>query len=279
MTAYFAPMNSSNTSFVFSRSQKAFLLTLVLYLCLAGVGYLSLNHFHNNKQTTNNLKQVAISASMFSVPTPKKIEPKVKPKAEPVKPPVKKPHLKKVVKPIKKPVKKPIKKIVEKPKPIKKVVTPTPVKPVKQEKVVKPEIQKTEVKPVTEPVAKAPVTEPKTKPTAKPHVATISQAAQARAEASYTSELQDALTQYAQNTYPFMAKRRNWEGKVQISFTIHRNGDITNVRVTEPDMRNIFNEAAMSIFTEEMQMHFKPFPKEITRDTWELSVPISYFLR
>lgn len=276
MTASFAPMNSNNTHFVFSRSQKAFMLTLVLYLSLAGVGYLSLKHFSSNQKTTNNLKQVAISASMFSVPTPapQKIEPKIKPKAEPAKPPVqKKPQPKKVVKPAKQPVKK----IVEKPKPIKKVVTPTPVKLEPKKNVVKPDIQP--VQKVTAPVKKTPISKPETKPAPKPQVATVSQAAQAQAEASYTSELQDALTQYAQNTYPFMAKRRNWEGKVQISFTIHRNGEITNIKVTEPDMREIFNEAAMSIFTEEMQMHFKPFPKEITRDTWELSVPINYFLR
>lgn len=265
-----------------SNSQKAFAITLVLYSAVVGAFYVSFQHVAHSTEQKSNLKQVAISASMFSVAPP---TPKVKPVAKPVQKvqptPVKPVHKleKKVVKKV--PVHKPIKKVIPKPVPVKKVVKPTPVKPIEPAKV---EPQKTVTKPVTKPIEQPvqktpapPVSQAQTM--TKQHSSGVSPAQQAKAEKVYLAELQEALSRYAQNTYPFMAKRRHWEGNVQISFTLHHNGDITDVSVSKPDIRDIFNDAAMSIFTDEMQMHYKPFPKEISRNSWEISVPISYFLR
>lgn len=269
-----------------SNSQKAFVITLVLYTAVVGAFYVSFQHFAHSTEQKSNLKQVAISASMFSVapPTPK-VQPVTKPvqKVQPPTPvkPVHEPEKQVVKKVTPKPVHKPVEKVIPKPAPVKKAVKPTPVKPIEPAKV---EPQKTVTKPVTKPIEQ-PVQKAPAPPVSQAQTITkqqssgVSPAQQAKAEKVYLAELQEALSRYAQNTYPFMAKRRHWEGNVQISFTLHHNGDITDVRVSKPDIRDMFNDAAMSIFTDEMQMHYKPFPKEISRNSWEISVPISYFLR
>lgn len=266
MTTLVAQPSFENPLSMLSRSQKAFLLTVALYTVLIGAAWLTFKNHSSHSQNTPNQKQVAISAKMFEVSPPKpvvpqKMPPKVQPKPVPKKPVIKKKAIPKHIE------KKVVKKVV-KPK-----VTPPPVvKPtVVKKEVVKKPITKPVVKPT--PIKKAPVAKTPPQPTA------AQRAAQASAEKRYTAELQNALYRYAQNTYPFMAKRRHWEGKVTMTFTLHKDGKITDVHVTEPDMRDIFNQAAMSIFTEEMQMHFKPFPKDFLKDIWVLTVPISYNLR
>lgn len=285
MTTSAVPPISQDSSPLLSRSQLAFLLTLALYILAAGAVFITLKNTQNSHNNAPQLRQVPMSAKMFNVTPPqpkvepKKVEPKVEPKVTP------QPKIIHPIKPAPKPIQKPKpvikKKAIPKHEPekvVKKEVKPKVTPPVVKPKPVEKEMVKQEVvkKTIEQPVVKTPtVTKPvtPTQPTAE------QRAAQASAEKNYTSELQQALYRYAQNTYPFMAKRRHWEGKVEVTFTLHKDGSITNVHVTNPDMRDIFNDAAMSIFTDEMKMHFKPFPKAILRDTWTLSVPISYNLR
>ncbi|MDY0137655.1 MAG: energy transducer TonB, partial [Thiomicrospira sp.] len=100
-----------------------------------------------------------------------------------------------------------------------------------------------------------------------------------QAEKRYRGELFATLMRHAQDTYPRMAQRRNWQGRVTIEFTLLANGDIVRVHLIDSSGRTLLDEAAMSIFSEKMKHHFKPFPEQINRREWTLSVPIEYKLR
>ncbi|MBE0494666.1 MAG: energy transducer TonB, partial [Thiomicrospira sp.] len=100
-----------------------------------------------------------------------------------------------------------------------------------------------------------------------------------RAEKRYVRELSETLMRHAQDTYPMMAKRRQWQGQITLRFTIRADGSITNLAVVDSSGRQILDEAALSIFTERMQMFFKAFPEEIQRKEWRHTVPIEYKLR
>lgn len=248
-------------------SISALLLTTVLYL-VTGAGLYYWFQQEPEKHQFKAAKSVPIQMSMFQAPKPAPVvEPK--PVVEPPKPPPPKPK-----KPVKKKVKKKPKKIVKKPKPkVKKVV---PVEVVKPEPVPEVEPEK-EPPPETEYALLAQEQPEEIKEVVQQPQYTFAQVI--NAEQDYRDQLYQLISRYAKDTYPRRARRRNWESDVTVSFEIKRDGTITNLRITNPSRRDIFNDAALNIFKKKMQMQFKPFPEEIERSSWSMQVPISYTLR
>ena len=282
-------------------TQKALLITLAIYSAIVGATLYAVEQSERG-QSRPTLQEVPIALNMFSAPpvqeaTPPPAEPQppvekamekpveppkpeVKPepkKALPKKVDVKKVNPKKVEpkkvvkqvenkikpKPVKTPPKPKVEKKPEPEKPVKKVVqTPTPaVKPTPEQPVEKVATQSASAPPVKKPTRQ------------------VSLKQQQEAEHEYLYNLQKTLVKYAADTYPYPARRRHWQGQVTVSFDILANGRIVNVQVVKPNERDVFNQAARSIFTEKMSMRFRPFPKDIPRDRWSLVVPINYTLR
>ena len=266
-----------------STSSVSFIIATLLYgaLLLSGYWLFSLE----TKEPTPLLEKTSVlpvTLNMFqpappapiiqTIETPPKFETKVieKPIIEPVElvEPVK-PAIEPVVKP------KPIPEPVLKPKPIiaepiiKKIVNP--VKPIAE--------------PVKKPITKAPA-QPSLAPSsipakskAEPPAPQVSKQQQANAEQAYLHALRSEILLHAQDTYPRRAKRRQWEGVVTLSFTLVPSGKILNLAIQTSSGRQILDDAATSIFQNKMHNEFQPFPKEIARKEWKITIPVSYNLR
>lgn len=268
-----------------SDSHKALIISLVIYLSItaAVASWLFAKPIVTE---TNQMQVVPVSLAMFELPptpieqaveqpTPEPIietppepevvvepEPIIEPKPEPK--PIEKP------KPEPKPIEKP--KPVDKPKPVEK---PQPkVEPVQK---AEPLPEKTDIVEVQQPIK--PIENQPPQPTPAPVQPQFSEQDIEEAEKRYLGELSAALTRYAQDTYPRMAQRRNWQGQVKVEFTLLANGDIINVRLIDSSGRSLLDDAALSIFSEKLKNRFKPFPEQINRREWTHSVPIEYKLR
>lgn len=74
--------------------------------------------------------------------------------------------------------------------------------------------------------------------------------------------------------YPKAAKRLNQTGKVYLSFTIGKNGEIKNVRISKNSIYSRLNKAAIEILTKIKK--FEPIPKELNKNSWDITVPVAY---
>ncbi len=267
-------------------SFQSFVLSLIIYCLILGAGYWLVSREIKNEP--QKLEIVPVSLSMFSIaePAPQEIPPKPQPIVEPVKPlpepPKTEPKVEPEIKPKEppkpkvkpKPVEKP--KVIEKPQPVKK--TEPKKAPQPEPKKYDPPAPKVEQPVIEEAVEAKPVNPSVTKMTA-PTQPRFNPEQVANAEQMYLQELRSRIVQYAQDTYPKRAKRRHWEGEVKIEFKLQTNGTITGLKIIKSSGRSILDQAALEIFQEKMQFKFKPFPKEIERREWEISVPVTYHLR
>ncbi len=76
--------------------------------------------------------------------------------------------------------------------------------------------------------------------------------------------------------YPKQARMSGHEGKVTVSFTILKDGTITDIKLKESCPFSKLNEAALKLI--ETIKKFKAIPIELERETWSLNVPIQYSL-
>lgn len=77
--------------------------------------------------------------------------------------------------------------------------------------------------------------------------------------------------------YPRASRRLGEEGLVVVRFVIQRNGELTDLQVTESSGSPRLDEAALK--TLRRVTPFKPIPVGLGRDSWPISVPISFNLR
>lgn len=278
-----------------STASLSFIIATLLYgvLLLAGYWLFSLEA-KQPKPLPENITALPITLNMFQPATPTPIvPPKIEPKTieEPVVEPAKpvEPVIEPTVKP--KPVAKPIIKkpalsaepIVPKPKVVKlqdvkpEVVKPKPPKPI-EKPVEKPIVKANPIRP-TKPNPPVAQFKTKTQPIVPQRSSPISRQQQANAEQAYLYALRSEILLHAQDTYPRRAKRRRWEGVVTLSFTLLPSGKILDLKIQESSGRQILDNAATSIFQSKMHNQFQPFPAEITRKTWKITIPVSYNLR
>lgn len=167
-------------------------------------------------------------------------EPVVKPEAPP-------PVVKKAVEPRPRPVRK----RVTKPK----AKRPRPVEPPRPQRPV---------------VATAPVT---TEPVAveRPPPVAVDLAAKQHYLAALAAQIN------RRKFYPRAARRLGEEGQVVVHFVIRRNGELTDLRVTESSGSPRLDEAALK--TLHRVTPFKPIPVGLGSEQWPISVPIAFSLR
>jgi protein TonB len=76
--------------------------------------------------------------------------------------------------------------------------------------------------------------------------------------------------------YPRRARKMHQTGKVEVAFTIGRNGTITDLRVSDPCRYRSLNKAALK--TLKKIGRFKPLP-DVFGDRLVLRIPIRYELK
>jgi protein TonB len=217
----------------------------VLSIFLAGANKLSL--------ATKN-QPIPLQLSVFVPSPPPSVLPKVEPQSEPV---TKIPPKPKKIKPKVKRLNKPKFKVKQSPK----------SKPTKRPK---PKIKPTP-KTITEPEQ-----EPKKPPTkaAPPPQPQTDAVGIRNAEKLYKNALSRAFEQ--NKHYPRRARRMRKQGLVNVSFTIEQSGKINNIRIEKSSGSAILDEAAIrTVKRIDGQL---PFPKEIKRSHWDMTVPINFEL-
>lgn len=216
------------------RNTLSFLITSAFYIAFGSTLYF----FQNKYETVSPCKQdqtIQISLSEF---TPEVEDPK--PEEEPVKEETE-------------PEKEPEKVLEEKPEPVEEVIVP-PVKPeVKPKPIVKKE------KPKKKKVSKK---KRKRKPKKKQKANTSRAVSTAEINRLY-AQVRHRINKH--KSYPKTALRRRMQGSVKVSFTILKNGTVSNVRVSGP---KIFHKSARTAVKSAAPFPTKAFkvslPKSIT---------------
>lgn len=208
---------------------------------------------------------VPLSLSMFAPAPPEPVKTPPPPEPEPVVVPEPVPEPIPEVKPKPKPKQtvKPRPVVKPKPKPKPRPVTPPPPIP-------EPIIEQ----PVIDPAPLAPVVKPPP-PTPKPAAPAQPAVNAAKLEDSYKAKLRSAIE--AKKHYPARARRMRQQGTVTLSLTMRRDGTVDNVSVLESSGSKILDKAAMdSVRSIDGQI---PFPENIQRQQWTLTVPLKFSLR
>lgn len=92
------------------------------------------------------------------------------------------------------------------------------------------------------------------------------------AEDRYLFELRKLLER--KKRYPAMARKMGQQGRVLVSFTLAQDGSVVKTEVVEKAAFESLNEAAQDLVK---SIHgAKPFPEEIHKTTWNITLPIDY---
>jgi protein TonB len=92
-----------------------------------------------------------------------------------------------------------------------------------------------------------------------------------------TEVIKQQIQEEQNKIYPNSAKRLNQMGKVQVNFVISKDGQIKNIRIVKDSNFQRLNEAAIEILTKLNK--FEPIPEKLTKNSWELTVPIVYQIK
>ncbi len=91
-------------------------------------------------------------------------------------------------------------------------------------------------------------------------------------ENKYFQKIQELIEE--NKKYPKIAKRLNQSGEIYLNFTIYKNGQISNIKITKSSNFRRLNKAAVEIMSEIEK--FDPIPDELNKDIWNITVPIVY---
>ena len=174
------------------------------------------------------------------------------------------------------------------PKPVPKPVPPKTVTPkIEKPKVVRPELEKpvqaaqatpveTQPSEVQQPTPRPPVQQPARTSTAKPSAShSAPRPGSQSAKPGYYKLILERLERLKK--YPSRARRRGQQGTVVLSFTLNRDGSLKHYRITQSS-----GAKSLDLEVKKLILRATPFPaipKNISSDTLEVSVPISFSLQ
>ncbi len=93
-------------------------------------------------------------------------------------------------------------------------------------------------------------------------------------EQRYLYEIKKLLER--RKRYPMLAKKMGQTGKVTMRFTLAQDGSLLTTEIVEKTPYDSLNQAALDLVK---GIHgLKPFPQEIQRGSWSITVPIEYVL-
>jgi len=91
-------------------------------------------------------------------------------------------------------------------------------------------------------------------------------------EQSYMNALVAAIERHKR--YPLRARKKGYEGEVQVLFTVLRDGTISKIEIAGSSLRVILDRAASKAVRD--LGRFEPIPHQLDRDHWEFRVPIHF---
>ena len=99
--------------------------------------------------------------------------------------------------------------------------------------------------------------------------------ARLQAEGQYLAELLQAISRH--RTYPSSARKRGYTGIVEIELILRRDGSFESVQVASTSNHRMLDKASERAVRK--LTRFKPFPVEIERESWKISIPFRYVLQ
>lgn len=227
-----------------SRDLISFFITSLLYVLGATLIFYSAENIKVSDKIAK-LQTIELSLQAYQPP-----EPEIQEKPEPIKekepePPVVEPEPEPL--PLQPPLPKPVLKKEE----------------VKKKEPQKPEVKKEIKKPKKKQVKKA------VAPSAKK--STKQQHASAKQKSLFLAKVRSRINK--NKTYPKIAKRRGMQGNVEVSFTILRNGKVSNIMVSGP---KVFHTSAKSAVQKAFPISVKSVPISLPK---RVSLTINYRLR
>jgi len=91
---------------------------------------------------------------------------------------------------------------------------------------------------------------------------------------SYQQELLKVIATH--KYYPRRARRRHLEGRVEVSFVVQANGEISNLHLAASSGEKVLDKAALEVLHKVGR--FAPLPKGLDLNSWAFIVPIEYRL-
>jgi len=76
--------------------------------------------------------------------------------------------------------------------------------------------------------------------------------------------------------YPRMARKRGFEGKPIVAFTLGKKGDLIDLKIIEASIYDLLNEAALE--TIRRGIPYPPIPEPLGKNSISFNLPISYIL-
>ena len=76
--------------------------------------------------------------------------------------------------------------------------------------------------------------------------------------------------------YPRMARKRGFEGKPIVAFTLGKKGDLIDLKIIEASIYDLLNEAALE--TIRRGIPYPPIPEPLGKNSISFNLPISYVL-
>ena len=245
------------------------------FIVIIAIHYFALTFLYEKKvQVVTKPPYQKVSVQLATVQLPKPIE---KPTPKPIEKPIEKkvepkPIVEKKVfkKPIKKEAKRKLVKKVVKKKVIKKPIKKPIVKKIVKKEPIKKETPKKPVEKVVKKVAKP----TKTSKKAAPKALAQSLEKQKKYKENYMTALRAAIDK--NKKYPIASKRLEEQGIVTVAFTVLKSGLFKDIRVITSSGKKRLDKAALKALLKTKQ--YKSFPKEITKEFMELTVPIKFQL-
>jgi len=76
--------------------------------------------------------------------------------------------------------------------------------------------------------------------------------------------------------YPRMARKRGFEGKPIVAFTLESNGELVDLKLIEASNYDLLNKAALE--TIRRGIPYPPIPEPLGKNSISINLPISYVL-
>ena len=74
-----------------------------------------------------------------------------------------------------------------------------------------------------------------------------------------------------------LAEEEGLKGKVYVTFTLSKDGQITNIKISKSSDFDKLDEGALKILADIKTI--EPIPKELNKNSWEITVPIVYQIK
>lgn len=110
--------------------------------------------------------------------------------------------------------------------------------------------------------------------TSSPDVGKEGKSAQQTIERDYLNQLRQQIGK--EKFYPRQARHKAEEGTVKVGFVLHKNGEISDMKIVLSSGYQLLDQAALRAVKKASP--FQPIPEDLGYQTWSINIPLSFTL-